>query len=211
MANDKIEKLEIHPLIKAQEPSGQPTVEFRGFVGAGDDKTLRIYTDLSMSSYIDIPKEGLVYVEQDPTGETGKVRAFVHADQKVREVNRRTVTAQASAFSVTVFPTYMDPPDPTLVLGGLRGCYYRCEGIFATQAADILQKRSRVFQVCNQYGLDSVQCGQANAEAIDAEQRAVGALHQCITQCQIDNPPAILRLGSSVGGIVTRIVQKYLG
>lgn len=125
MANDKIEKLDIHPLIKAQEAKGEPTVEFRGFIGTGDKETLRLYAELSMSSYVDIPEEGLVHVEQDPS-ERGKIRVFVRADQRVREVNRRTVTAQASAFSATVFPT-MDDRFPKPELGGLIGCYNRCE------------------------------------------------------------------------------------
>ncbi|TAH51630.1 MAG: hypothetical protein EYC68_09710 [Chloroflexota bacterium] len=208
MANHKIEKLEIHPLIKAQEPKGEPTIEFRGFVGTGDDGTLRLYMDLSMSSYIDIPKEGLVYVEKDSSGETGKVRAFVHTDQKVREVNKRTVIAWASALSATAFPTTDRFPLPEL--GGLIGCYNRCEAIFANQAADILQKRSRALLVCSQYGTSSIQCQQANAEAIDSENRAVGALHQCIEQCRL-NAPRLFPFSPPVGEIVASIVKKYLG
>ena len=45
MADEKIEELEIHPQIKAQEPTGEPNIEFRGYVGTGEEGTLRLYVD----------------------------------------------------------------------------------------------------------------------------------------------------------------------
>jgi hypothetical protein len=145
MANDKEEKLAIHPLIEAQEPKGEPTIEFRGFLGTADEETLRLYSDLSMSSYVDIPKGGVVYVEQDPSGETGKLRAFVRTDQKVREVNTRTVVAWSSALSATVSSTAGSFPQ--LEPGGLIGCYNRCEAIFVGRVGDILEKRNRALSI----------------------------------------------------------------
>ena len=102
MANERIEKLEVHPLIAAQEQSGETTIEFRGFVGTGDDEVLRLYTDLGMFSYVDIPKDAVVHVEKDLDGVTGKVRSFVSPDKKVTEVNKRTVPAHASLFSTSL-------------------------------------------------------------------------------------------------------------
>jgi hypothetical protein len=136
------------------------------------------------------------------------VRAFVRIDQKVREANIRTVVAGASALSATAFPTtdrFLQPE-----LGGLIGCYNRCEAIFAGRAADVLQKRSRALLACNQYGTGSTQCQEANREAIDAENRAVALLYDCIAQCRA-NQPYQLSIWPPVAEIVSNIVKKYLG
>ncbi|MDH3282570.1 MAG: hypothetical protein OEQ18_15785 [Gammaproteobacteria bacterium] len=105
MAKDKIEKVDIHPLIAAQERSGEATIEFRGFVGTGGDDVLRLYGDLGMSSYVDIPKDAVVYLEKDPSAETGKVRAFVSPDKKITEVWQNRVYANDSFFPATIMLT----------------------------------------------------------------------------------------------------------
>ena len=117
MANKIIEKLEVHPLIAAQEQSGEATIEFRGFVGTGDGDVLRLYADLGMSSYVDIPKEAVVYVEKDQSVETGKVRAFVSPDNKVTEVYQHRVYANDSSFSAA---TMLTPELIQSLTGGLK-------------------------------------------------------------------------------------------
>jgi hypothetical protein len=207
MANDEIDKMEVHPLVKALESKGEVAVEFRGFVGAGDEKTLRLYADLGMSAYVDIPRDAIIHAEPDST-ERGKARAFVRADQKVVEVHRYPVTAQHSAFSTGGFPTTGDDDFREPERGGLIGCYGRCESAFAIQAGIITQLRNIAFTQCAQYGLDSERCQQATNAATQAEQRAVGILEDCIKQCRIAYPITLFP-PRPVAEIVAAIVKKY--
>jgi hypothetical protein len=206
MADHEIEKLEVHPLIKALDAKGEFAIEFRGFLGTGDEKTLRLYADLGMTSYVDIPKEGIIHAEQD-SAERGRVHAFVRADQKVLEVHRQSVTALRSAFSATASHT-ADGHIPPLERGGLWGCYDRCESAFAIQAGIITQQKNTASVQCARYGIDSEQCQRATNAAVQAEQRAVGVLEDCIAQCQIAYPISVFP-PRPVGEIVASIVTKY--
>ena len=138
MAKDKVEKLEVHPLITAQEQSGEATIEFRGFVGTGDDSVLRLYADLGMSSYVDIPREAVVYVEKDQSAEIGKVRAFVSPDKKVTEVYQQRVYANNSSFPAAIMltPELIDSLKEGLKPHGTRPVlpWVKCEREFISTA-----------------------------------------------------------------------------
>lgn len=185
MAQEKGDELEIHPVIAALEASGEGAIEFGGFLGAGDDKTFRLYVDMGMSSFLDIPRESVVHIGNDPSGEPGKVRAFVRRDQKVREVSQRFVAASASTFSMSAFP---DSKFPDVEHGGLRGCYGRCESAFAQQADQVRRQRNQASLICSDKGLDSPACQNALALAARTEAQAVGFLKDCLEQCRANQP-----------------------
>lgn len=208
MATDKTDKLETHPLMKVLESTTEGAVEFRGFVGSRDDKTLRLYADLGMSAYVDIPREGVMHAEQD-TAERGKARVFVRAGQKVIEVHRHPVWAEDSSFSVGGFRAKLHDRDfPEVERGGLFGCYGRCESAFALQAGRVTQLKSTASLQCSQHGVDSARCQQATAAALEAEQRAVGILEDCIKQCRIAFPITLFP-PPPVSEVVAGIVKKY--
>lgn len=206
VAQENGDKPEIHPVIAALEADGEGAIEFGGFLGAGDDETLRLYADLGMSSYLDIPRNSVVHIGSDPSGEPGKVRAFVRRDQKVREVNQRFVAAFASAFSTSAFP---DPKFPEVEHGGLRGCYGRCESAFAQQADRVREQRNQASLICSQKGLDSPACQNALGLAARTEAQAVGFLTDCLEQCRA-NQPYQLRIWPPIALDVDYFVRKYL-
>ena len=189
MVKQNIEKLEVHPLIAAQEQSGETTIEFCGFVGSRDDETLRLYTDLGMSSYLKIPKEAVVHVEEDLDGVTGKVRVFVSSHKLVTEVYQYQLQANASLLSVAA--TILDADLARMLREGLKSGstppmfpWVACVQTFVKRAAQVRQMWIDAELKCGRPDTRPNECDQAMANADRAANQAVSILHQCLTQVQ---------------------------
>ena len=82
---------DVHPLIRALEEHGEATVELRGFLGTSEGDVVRLYRSLDTSSYVEFPKDAVVYLEKMEDGEPSEVRVFVAGDQTALEVRRTKV------------------------------------------------------------------------------------------------------------------------
>jgi hypothetical protein len=98
MKNNKI-KGDIHPLMIAREKSDEHKIEFQGFLRPADKNFIRLYMDLQMLSFVEIPEEAILYWKKSSSGQTGKISVFVSASKQVTEINRRFVTAYSSTLS----------------------------------------------------------------------------------------------------------------
>ncbi len=118
----------VHRLIAALEKSDEGSVELRGYLGTSDESVVRLYRTVDTSSYVEIPKEDILYLEGPEGGELGEVRAFVKSSSLLRDVH----IDQVAAFDVVVgtWPDYWSCAGP-------------CESEFARAAFEIELLRSQ--------------------------------------------------------------------
>ena len=169
MSIDTPEVPKVHPLIAALERRDEATVELRGFLGTSGDKVVRLYQAMDTSSYVEIPKDGLVYLETLENGEPGEVRAFVIADLKVLEVRR----LQASDLSVEL--EFVAHPE---VLQSFWSCARRCEITFAAAATRILADEAQALAE-----QDPQRQAHLLGQIAARKSQAKSALLLCLTTC----------------------------
>ncbi len=95
---DGHDPLRANPLIAALEEGagGEEVVELKGLVGqAADEGTVRLYDDLSLGSYVELPRDAVITAEGDDP--TQPVRVFVRASTGVRRVEVSHSTARELA------------------------------------------------------------------------------------------------------------------
>ena len=87
-------ELTINPIIGRvlETDTGDGIVEIEGFIGMGNEDTVRVYKCLEMKTCWDIPVKGIVHVE-DSDSATEPSKLFVRSDTKVVEMVSRTVEA----------------------------------------------------------------------------------------------------------------------
>ena len=83
----------VHPVIAALEKADTPAVVIDGFLGTSKDGSVRIYHALDTSAYVEIPKEAVIHMQPDKSGEPGAFRAFVRASSEILSVQRNRVRA----------------------------------------------------------------------------------------------------------------------
>lgn len=83
----------VHPVIAALEKADASTVVIDGFLGTSEDGSVRIYRALDTSAYVEIPKEAVIHMQPDRSGEPGMFRAFVRASSELLSVQRYRVRA----------------------------------------------------------------------------------------------------------------------
>ncbi len=195
----------VHPLIKAMEKCGEATVELRGFLGTSKDDTIRLYDVLNTSSYMEIPKDAVLYFEPLESNEPGKYRAFVTANQSVKIVRR------LHAFEVVShLPPLKRVPD-------FWSCAGECEGVFSGKASEILAIKSRALSETS----DARRATLMN-RAEELEQSAKQILMLCLNECgtKYGTPPFLLMPDNSSQGYHLekfsiplyhqQLVEKYL-
>jgi hypothetical protein len=75
------------------------TIELSGYVGPSDPGTVRLYKDLSLSSYFDIPKDAIVSQEGD--SKTGPVKLHVRNSATIVLGGRLKADAAGALNSIT--------------------------------------------------------------------------------------------------------------
>lgn len=218
MSNNPFEDLEIHPLIKAQEKHHTPAVEFRGFLGTGDERVIRLYSSLQISSSVEIPKEAIVHWEKESNGEVGKIRVFVSALTKVTEVYRHQVMARSSALSFNGAIVADDDRRPPL---GWRpepidfwSCAGKCEGAFVRAVTRIAQLETQAIET-----QDQSRAEELRRQAEELKTQAKSTLWLCLTQCPpppkfraIPNPDGSFSLKRfSRGEVYSEICRRHMG
>jgi hypothetical protein len=106
-----------HPILDRITKKGEPSevVVVVGFLGATDDTNLvRIYLDLSLRAYLEVPVGKVLYVEKfDPSDETQPTRIIVASDCNLKFVQ----TFEASFITGSIVSA--NPTMPPAATGGL--------------------------------------------------------------------------------------------
>jgi hypothetical protein len=79
-------KAKIHPLVALKEKTQGEIISFKGYVGTEINDTTRLYTDLTCSSYYEIPNKAILYNEEDECkdcGSDGQVLIYVHEHTEI--------------------------------------------------------------------------------------------------------------------------------
>jgi hypothetical protein len=79
-------KAKIHPLVALKEKTQGEIISFKGYVGTEINDTTRLYTDLTCSSYYEIPNKAILYKEEDECkdcGSDGQVLIYVHEHTEI--------------------------------------------------------------------------------------------------------------------------------
>jgi hypothetical protein len=99
-----------HPVIAALEERQEDAVQFVGYSGTGTEGTIRLYPNLNVSSFVEIPGDAIISREDVPES-TGMVRVLVTPTAEVREGTQRRVFAQSSVYRATS-PSWLPPGLP---------------------------------------------------------------------------------------------------
>jgi hypothetical protein len=90
----------VHPLIKRMKDQGVPVDATRiieGFVGpAGQDENIRIYFDLTFTSYFETAKVDVVHVESSDDDESKPARIWIKKSAKLEIVTVQRVSTEAA-------------------------------------------------------------------------------------------------------------------
>jgi hypothetical protein len=113
-------------------------VEMEGHVGPSDGETLRLYSSLELTEWVDVPRHGILHVEE-VRDERKRVRAYVRGSAQVRVVSSRSTTVQAAQMGragrlgpslgsiiVGPLPPPRIPPRLRLCLDRATAAYNRC-------------------------------------------------------------------------------------
>jgi hypothetical protein len=63
---------------------GAEVVRFEGYVGASGSESVRLYGDLTLSYFADIPRDAIVHSQRIAGQPDGIVRLFLNADARIR-------------------------------------------------------------------------------------------------------------------------------
>ena len=94
--------LRTHPAVERllkNSKDGEPTVPLKGYVNQSSPETVRLYWDLTLSRYFEIPLSAVVDQVQGADPEKDPVTLYVRASARI--VSASTVTADAAASSLT--------------------------------------------------------------------------------------------------------------
>lgn len=184
----------VHPVIAALEKADAPTVVIDGYLGTSKDAVVRLYRTLDTTAYVEIPKEALIHMEPDKSGEPGAFRAFVRASSDILSVERQRVReldwvgVPVSAVPKPEFPTR------------LRTCADFCEDEFKTRVTKYFIKLTQAVNERNPERRDLLL-----AQAGEIKAQAKAALHLCLTQCALANPG---QYHFGIGAIYTAILER---
>lgn len=94
-------RLEVNPLVAKllESAEGEPITSLEGYIGPSEEAKIRLYTDLQLNEYIDLPEEAVLHAEEPDQAE-GRVRLWLRADARVQIISTRTTSAQAARLSI---------------------------------------------------------------------------------------------------------------
>jgi hypothetical protein len=172
----QLEDQEVNPVIAAQQHLGQSLTELRGFLGKGPEGIIRLYADLNMDSYADIPKDAVVYWQEVTEDQKGEYRVFVPVTTQITEIYSIRLSADRSSFSIQGRIGFRPPPP--IHVSPFYDCSRKCEAEYA----DLVREAQRL----------ETQAGQENRQDIaenlmrranDLRERASDALNFCVSNC----------------------------
>lgn len=85
-------------------PEAERIVELRGYVGPSTAETVRLYGDLTLSRYFEIPRNAIVNMVQEGDPKTGPVKLYVRSSATVVVASRFSVSAGALSLRESVVP-----------------------------------------------------------------------------------------------------------
>jgi hypothetical protein len=74
-------------------PEGEGLVSFSGYVGPSTPDTVRLYENLSLSRYLEIPRSAIVHALQEGDSKTSPVKLYVRSSAMIASVNRGTASS----------------------------------------------------------------------------------------------------------------------
>ena len=89
---------EIERLAKAVQ-EGEPLVPMKGFIGAASPNDVRLYTSMSLSTWVDLPKSAVVSVTRAGEGTSGPSTLFVRPNATASFGHRDTAATFSSSLS----------------------------------------------------------------------------------------------------------------
>ena len=93
--------VKVHPVIAKLEGTGKAATVLVGYPGEAQNGTFRLYRDLDMSAYADVPLDAVLHSEEDEDG--GPTRLYVLGDASLTENVVTEVNARLSRYRET-FP-----------------------------------------------------------------------------------------------------------
>jgi hypothetical protein len=85
-------------------PDGEQIVELKGYVGPSTADTVRLYADLMLSRYIEIPRNAIVNMVQEGDPKTGLVKLYVRSSATVVVASRFSVNAGSLSLRASALP-----------------------------------------------------------------------------------------------------------
>jgi hypothetical protein len=85
-------------------PDGESIVELTGYVGPSTPDTVRLYPDLTMSRYFDIPRNAIVNLMHAGESKNGAVKLYVRGVAPVVMGSRTTANVAALSFRASALP-----------------------------------------------------------------------------------------------------------
>lgn len=64
-------------------PNGEPAVELSGYIGYATPESVRLYKDLSLSSYFDVPRGDILHSSQEGDPTTSPVTLYVRSSATI--------------------------------------------------------------------------------------------------------------------------------
>lgn len=117
-----VEQPEVHPLVRELLPHGVGgAVSLTGYVGPSDRGTLRLYADLSLRTYVEIPLASVVRVVPDRENRNGPSVVLFRTDAEVTYAQTATMRVDQVLAAVAAAP-----PSASGMSGG--GCGGGCGG-----------------------------------------------------------------------------------
>jgi len=94
MSDDKI--LKVNPILEklAEVAERDSVVELQGYVGPSEPDVIRLHQSLSMTHYVEIPKDSILHAVETKDDDTGRVKLWVQASVRVTEVRVRHIDAK---------------------------------------------------------------------------------------------------------------------
>lgn len=176
-----------------------------------------MYHALDTSAYIEIPREAIVYLEEEESSEPGAIRAFVRASGEILSVRRYRIRAADWAHvRVANWPLQLPPPQPS---PSFWTCAGGCESRFAALASDILRAETRCLAETN-----SQRQQLCLGQIAERKSEAKRALYFCLSRC-VDTygaPPVFIAVPDasapsgfrmepfSLGGYHAMLVTRHL-
>jgi hypothetical protein len=73
----------VEQMLRSAQNGDGSIVEFRGYVGPSTPETVKLYPNLSLSSYLEIPRSAIVNAVQEGDPKTGPVKLYVRGSATI--------------------------------------------------------------------------------------------------------------------------------
>lgn len=107
MCKEKKAELKVNPIVaKLLKADGQDSiVEIEGYVGSVEEGTVRLYKNLGLSEYVEVPEDSILHTINIPDDKGGRVKVYIEASTEVVSVSIRRLTTRAGDLEEQVMDT----------------------------------------------------------------------------------------------------------